>query len=186
MNQVLAQETHDRARRSRPRVSYVEPIPDIFSDQELDVELDNEDDDSDVYESGASAPESLPDEEFEFEFEDLPAEQSSATEEDGATEEDDVVSVTEILPSKPKTKPRAQKTASAATEGKGIDFSLPPIDNVEDAFADMAAKALELSFDNILRELAGHQIKVATMCSGNESPLLAFELFSKALVQSGH
>ncbi|KAH3990038.1 hypothetical protein HBI26_002010 [Parastagonospora nodorum] len=184
MNLVFAQELRDRARCSRPRVSYVEPIPDIFSDQEMDTELVNEDDDSDVYESSASSPESLPDEEFEFE--DLPAEQSSATEEDGATEDDEVVSVTEIQPSKPKAKPRAQKKASGASEGKGIDFSLPPIDSVEDAFADMAAKALELGLDNALRELEGHQIKVATMCSGTESPLLAFELFSKALEQSGH
>jgi hypothetical protein len=184
MNQVLAQESRDRARRSRPRVSYVEPIPDIFSDQEMNTELVNEDDDSDLYESSASSPESLPDEEFEFE--DLPVEQSSATEEDCATEDDEVVSVTEIQPTKPKAKPRAQKKASGASEGKGIDFNLPPIDSVEDAFADMAAKALELGLDDVLRELEGHQIKVATMCSGTESPLLAFELFSKALVQSGH
>lgn len=184
MNQVLAQESRDRTRRSRPRVSYVEPIPDIFSDQELDVDLGNEDDDSDVYESSASVPDSVPEEEFEFD--DLPAEQSSATEEDGATEEDEAVSVTDILPSRPKAKPRMQKKSSGATEGKGIDFSLPPIDSVEDAFADMAAKALELGLDNVLTKLKGHQIKVATMCSGTESPLLAFELFSKALVQSGH
>lgn len=61
--------------------------------------------------------------------------------------------------------------------GKGIDLDLPPINTIEDAFADMAQNAAELGLCNILQKLDG-VLNVATMCSGTESPLLALNLLS--------
>jgi hypothetical protein len=185
VSQVLLQESGTRSRRSRSRTSYVQPIPDIFSDQESEIDHANHhDSDSDVYESSASAPESVLDEEFDFE--DITSEQSSAGEQDSLEEVEEPTTAAGVGSlTRSKYKPRVQKKSSNAGEGKGIDFNLPPIDSVEDAFADIAAKAMELGLDDALEKLKGRRINVATMCSGTESPLLAFDLLSKALVQAG-
>lgn len=183
LNGALSLGSAARSRRSRPRMSYVETFPDAFSDQEPELEVDE--DDSDVYNSDASAPESVTDEEFDEEG--VVDEQSSAAEDDIEEDDEEDVSVVEISkPTKSRSKSRTTTKSSSVTEGKGIDFNLPPIDSVEDAFADMAVTALELGLADVLQDLAGHQIEVATMCSGTESPLLAFDLLSKALVQAGH
>jgi hypothetical protein len=186
LNQALSLVSGARSRRSRPRISYVEVFPDAFSDQELEPEADE--DDSDVYNSDASDPGNVIDEELELEG--LVDEQSSASEEENDEDDEDdeeVVNVVEVgKPTKSRSRSRVTKKSSSVAEGKGIDFSLPPISSVEEAFADMAAKALELGLDDVLEKLGGHQIEVATMCSGTESPLLAFDLLSKALVEAGH
>jgi hypothetical protein len=182
LNQTLSLVSDVRSRRSRPRISYVEVFSDAFSDQELEPEVDE--DDSDVYNSDASDPGEATDEELELEG--LVDEPSSASGEENDEDDEEAVNVMEV--SKPtKSRPRScvTKKSSSTAEGKGIDFSLPPISSVEEAFADMAAKALELGLEDVLEKLGGHQIEVATMCSGTESPLLAFDLLSKALVEAG-
>jgi site-specific DNA-cytosine methylase len=176
-----------RSRRSLPRVSYVELIPDASSDHEPDNQHDD-DDESDIYLSSASISESVADDN-EFENEDYMEDGSIDEENDknnyDEEEEQEVSIITDINSAKSKPKPRARKKPSEAPDGKGIDFKLPPINNIEDAFVDLAAKAIELGLDNVLEKLNGRQINVATMCSGTESPLLAFEMLSKALEQAG-
>jgi site-specific DNA-cytosine methylase len=178
-------EVNARSRRSLPRISYVEPIPDTFSDQEPDIQHDD-DDESDAYLSSASVPESVVDEDFENE--DSMDEQSSINEEndDELYEEAEASIMLDTKSDKLKSKSCVKKKPSNAQDGKGIDFKLPPIDNIEDAFVDMVAQAIELGLDDVLKKLNGRQINVATMCSGTESPLLAFEMLSKALEQAGH
>ncbi|KAL7410274.1 hypothetical protein BDY24DRAFT_400679 [Mrakia frigida] len=58
---------------------------------------------------------------------------------------------------------------------------LPPLFKIEDIFADLTKNAKGL--EEFARELMEHgeKIKVATMCSGTESPLLALGLVSRAL-----
>ena len=69
---------------------------------------------------------------------------------------------------------------------------LPVLTRPADMFADMTRRAdaragirgssLEgLTLESLARELAGRPIKVATMCSGTESPLLALDLICKAV-----
>ncbi|CAA9957087.1 DNA repair protein rad8 [Pyrenophora teres f. maculata] len=65
--------------------------------------------------------------------------------------------------------------------GKGIDLSLKPLSNIEDCMSDMTIKALKLGLPEALGHLKGRPIKVATMCSGTESPLLALDEICKAL-----
>ena len=59
---------------------------------------------------------------------------------------------------------------------KGPNEDLRPIHEIEDIFEDMATRARGLGLSNVLKQLEGREIRVATMCSGTESPLLALEL----------
>jgi site-specific DNA-cytosine methylase/SNF2 family DNA or RNA helicase len=175
-----------RPRRSHTRISYVELAPDVFSDQEIDLERPHSgDDESDVYESCASSPETLSGEEFEFE--ELADEQSSVEgEARSESDEEEINAAIESDVPKSKLHARSKQKIPNVQAGKGIDFNLPPISNIDDAFKDMTAKAVELGFADVIAKLDGRQINVATMCSGTESPLLAFELISRALEQAGH
>ncbi|OQD90948.1 hypothetical protein PENANT_c001G04633 [Penicillium antarcticum] len=58
---------------------------------------------------------------------------------------------------------------------------LPPLHRLEDIFADMASKALERGFSDVLCQLGKRPLRVATMCSGTEAPLLALDMISTGL-----
>ena len=73
------------------------------------------------------------------------------------------------------TKPVRDSVANWKAE-KGIDETLPPIHDIEDIFEDMAKKAIGQGLDNALEALKNQEIRVATMCSGTESPILALNL----------
>jgi hypothetical protein len=60
--------------------------------------------------------------------------------------------------------------------GRYLASNLPPLHRLTDIFADMASKAQELGFQHVLFRLGGRPLRVATMCSGTEAPLLALEL----------
>lgn len=63
----------------------------------------------------------------------------------------------------------------------GIDANLPPLHDIREIFEDMTQKALETpSFTCFLKHLRGRELKVATMCSGTESPLLALRLVANS------
>ena len=69
---------------------------------------------------------------------------------------------------------------------KGLDATLPPISEIDDIFADIVKKALPLGLTQALDSLNGRPIRVATMCSGTESPILALKMVQDALKsQSG-
>ncbi len=61
----------------------------------------------------------------------------------------------------------------------GIAQELKPISKNSEIFADMTKRALELGLDPVLKHFNGRKLKVATMCSGTESPLLALGLVSE-------
>ncbi|SPO39060.1 uncharacterized protein PSFLO_04539 [Pseudozyma flocculosa] len=66
------------------------------------------------------------------------------------------------------------KASSTLSDGK-----FPPIHDLHDIFSDMVSRApgvLELA-----RALQNRPLRVATMCSGTESPLLALELMTRAI-----
>ena len=58
----------------------------------------------------------------------------------------------------------------------GLDRSLPPISKIEDIFDDMVTTADRLGFGRFLQHIGSRDLRVATMCSGTESPLLALEM----------
>ncbi|CAN9182708.1 unnamed protein product [Alternaria alternata] len=72
----------------------------------------------------------------------------------------------------PKPKPRRQHKPGESTRAdKGM--------------SDMTTKAVQLGLCEALKSLGERSIRVATMCSGTESPLLALDEISKALVATG-
>lgn len=70
-------------------------------------------------------------------------------------------------------------------EPKGLDLSLPPLSDVKDIFTDATRKALTLGLRKPIENLRGRRLRVATMCSGTESPLLALQMISEALRDLG-
>lgn len=60
--------------------------------------------------------------------------------------------------------------------GRYLASDLPPLHTLTDIFADMASNALKMGFEHVLSRLGSRPLRVATMCSGTEAPLLALEL----------
>jgi hypothetical protein len=57
--------------------------------------------------------------------------------------------------------------------GKGLCRTLPPLSQINEIFDDLTSKAIQLQLGNVINHLGGRPLRVATMCSGTESPLLA-------------
>ncbi|KAJ5151239.1 uncharacterized protein N7482_010491 [Penicillium canariense] len=71
---------------------------------------------------------------------------------------------------------------SRATSGcKYLDLRLSPMHTLEDIFQDLASKAMTLGFAKVLKHLGERPLRVATVCSGTESPILAMEMIQKGL-----
>ncbi|KAI8904617.1 hypothetical protein DFJ77DRAFT_552162 [Powellomyces hirtus] len=64
---------------------------------------------------------------------------------------------------------------------KGEEQELPPMKDLPDMFYDLVKKMPLIA--DVARRLNGRKLRVATMCSGTESPLLALELISRAIKQ---
>lgn len=61
----------------------------------------------------------------------------------------------------------------------GIDFNLPPMNSIDEMFEDICERASDLGLEGLLARLNGRPIRVGTMCSGTECPLMAFDLIQK-------
>ncbi|ODH45084.1 hypothetical protein ACO22_00379 [Paracoccidioides brasiliensis] len=58
----------------------------------------------------------------------------------------------------------------------GLNLSLPPISKIEDIFDDISINAERYGFNSVLEHIGSRELRVATMCSGTEAPLLALEM----------
>jgi hypothetical protein len=58
----------------------------------------------------------------------------------------------------------------------GIDETLPPMHDLGEIFEDITKNALNKGLRAALGHLAGKKLRIATMCSGTESPVLALDL----------
>ena len=65
-----------------------------------------------------------------------------------------------------------------------IDTTQPPLHDIKEIFDDVARKAEQLGFSNVLSHLGSRKLRVATMCSGTESPLLALKMFGDSTLIS--
>ncbi|KAJ9242829.1 hypothetical protein DTO271D3_569 [Paecilomyces variotii] len=63
----------------------------------------------------------------------------------------------------------------------GLDPTLPPIHNLKDIFDDITRRAIQLGLVDFLTYMGSRKLRVVTMCSGTESPLLALEMVGKSL-----
>ena len=61
------------------------------------------------------------------------------------------------------------------------DSSLPPISRLPDIFLDIVSRLSEVK--TLADHIKGRTLRVATMCSGTESPLLALNLISRAMTE---
>ncbi|KAI2676555.1 hypothetical protein CBS147355_5657 [Penicillium roqueforti] len=68
--------------------------------------------------------------------------------------------------------------------GRYLANNLPPLHTLREIFADMASKAMEIGLEQVLIRLGSRPLRVATMCSGTEAPLLALELIQKGLPEA--
>ncbi|KOS41539.1 hypothetical protein ACN38_g7593 [Penicillium nordicum] len=68
--------------------------------------------------------------------------------------------------------------------GRYLASDLPPLHTLTEIFADMASNALKMGFEHVLRRLGSRPLRVATMCSGTEAPLLALELIQTGLAEA--
>ena len=55
-----------------------------------------------------------------------------------------------------------------------------PIHDIADIFASLTGKALKTGISDALKHLRSHTLKVATMCSGTESPILALRMIQES------
>jgi site-specific DNA-cytosine methylase len=69
-------------------------------------------------------------------------------------------------------------------EPKGLNTELPPLSSIDDIFKDITAKALSLGLREALKTTPV-PLRVATMCSGTGSPLLALEMVQDSLRSLG-
>lgn len=53
--------------------------------------------------------------------------------------------------------------------------------SLDDIYDDMTGRAMDLGFGCVLEHLAEKPLRVVTVCSGTESPLLALEMVQKSM-----
>ncbi|UZJ52821.1 hypothetical protein CBS101457_002141 [Exobasidium rhododendri] len=80
-----------------------------------------------------------------------------------------------------KNVPTLQQALLIEKEAKAKELrgGYPPISNLEDIFADIVQRTPGIK--ELAMTLQGRPLRVATMCSGTESPLLALNLISRAI-----
>ena len=83
------------------------------------------------------------------------------------------VSDDEQTPAK-RAKP-PQKLPDSWVYKEGIASNQAPLHEISDIFAHMAGRAVELGFRKVSDHLRGRKLRVATMCSGTESPILSLK-----------
>jgi site-specific DNA-cytosine methylase len=111
---------------------------------------------------------------------------------EGEDEEDEAMSLEdeeEEAFAKRKGKATANADSKRKPKGKGSAFvkkltdeeqaALPVLTNPYDMFLDMVGNTPEIA--DVVKQLQGRPIRVATMCSGTESPLLALDMISRAV-----
>ncbi|KAI9877173.1 MAG: hypothetical protein M1830_004631 [Pleopsidium flavum] len=82
---------------------------------------------------------------------------------------------------KPKPPCSLVKMKDAWSFKNGINEGLPPIKNIVEIFDDITKKAIKLGLGEAIQHLGSRKLKLATMCSGTESPVLALQLVSESL-----
>lgn len=107
---------------------------------------------------------------------------SEAGDEDILSDNDDLLEDEEEERA-PKAASRKKKPTVTSTGAKdsGVPYesNLPPISNIPDMFKDMVDRIPAII--DVAKHIKGRPLRVATMCSGTESPLLALGLISRAL-----
>ena len=84
-----------------------------------------------------------------------------------------------------RVQPPHESGADAATRAVGwndrwaIEMRLPPMHDFEEIFADLATKAKDKGLSDALTHLNGRKLRIGTMCSGTDCPIIAARLIAK-------
>jgi len=76
------------------------------------------------------------------------------------------------------------KTAKKRSKFAAFDLDssdLPPINEIPAIFSDLVSHIPKIR--SVVEHIRGRKLRVATMCSGTESPLLALELIQKSILE---
>jgi hypothetical protein len=149
------------------------------SSTEPDEDFDDPMSDSDDPMSDSDDPMS----DAKSEVSDIATVRSSSAPLDPQGEEDleDVVAKPATKKRKPNKPSPNLSSAKPKISKRDLDLTLPPLTHIQDIFLDITKKALTKGFDQVLDFLKGGDLKVGTMCSGTESPLLALRLVQQCL-----
>ncbi|KAF3392836.1 hypothetical protein F1880_008744 [Penicillium rolfsii] len=73
------------------------------------------------------------------------------------------------------------RRAKVDVKDRYLALHLPPLHTLEEIFNDLAAKAMSFGFGDVVKRLGDRPLRIATVCSGTESPILALEMFLQGL-----
>ncbi|GLA58790.1 hypothetical protein AtubIFM54640_008897 [Aspergillus tubingensis] len=76
---------------------------------------------------------------------------------------------------------RSQLPCGPRSPRTQLALHLPPLHDLNDIYKSITEKAVELGFDRVLSHLGSRRLRIATVCSGTESPILALEMVQKHL-----
>ncbi|KAL2807643.1 hypothetical protein BJX63DRAFT_425199 [Aspergillus granulosus] len=62
-----------------------------------------------------------------------------------------------------------------------LALSLPPLYKLGDIYKSLTSRAIDLGIDDVLKHLGKRSLRVVTVCSGTEAPLLALEMIKDNL-----
>lgn len=85
--------------------------------------------------------------------------------------------LSEDIPEVVRSLPYVGKRSTRALLARG----LPPMSSLNGIYDDMTGRAMDLGFDRVLEHLGEKPLRVVTVCSGTESPLLALEMVQKSM-----
>lgn len=92
------------------------------------------------------------------------------------------ISAPKSASSKKKTVARGRKLGSKMPRILGLDSTLPPMHDITQIFEDMTTTGFEkLGLRDAIAHFDSRPLRVATMCSGTESPLLALQMISDGM-----
>ncbi|KAF4610679.1 hypothetical protein D9613_006998 [Agrocybe pediades] len=94
--------------------------------------------------------------------------------------EDDDVSMADGISSEVDAEDSTLPSKKAAKAAAPDAFDLPPINDIPAIFDDLVSHIPEIK--EVAEQVQGRKLRVATMCSGTESPLLALELIQKSIL----
>jgi hypothetical protein len=108
----------------------------------------------------------------------------SKTKSDPAEEETEGVSTEEVtcdVDEEDEDEDEAGITGKKEKYVSPEESSLPPISRLPDIFLDIVSRLSEVK--TLAEHIKGRKLRVVTMCSGTESPLLALNLISRAMTE---
>ncbi|RAH41685.1 putative SNF2 family helicase [Aspergillus brunneoviolaceus CBS 621.78] len=87
----------------------------------------------------------------------------------------------ELDPTNPEFVRTLPYSGEGTTAKSQLAWHLPPMHKLSDIFKSITQRAMELGLDKYLTHVGSRPLRVVTVCSGTESPLLALEMVQENL-----